>query len=240
MTINEMTTRTGNLPATFGDDPYLDYGIEAATAGANFLNFDPRGGNGFFYGQDATPLPLGTRLAANMAGVRVGWMRWVDKKADKAMSLLSERRKITRDDLDAEIPDAPWKEAVQIEFVDTQGQQYIFSKDSVGAVKGVKKLCYDFARERRSRPGQIPVVELQQHWYPHPKFNKVWEPDFPIVDWVDETTLAPVGNGEDGAAEAPVDHLTPTEVPPFLEEEKPVETKASKPVPVLKAKSPRF
>ena len=33
MTINEVTTRSGGAVASFSDDPYLDYGIEAATAG---------------------------------------------------------------------------------------------------------------------------------------------------------------------------------------------------------------
>jgi hypothetical protein len=235
MTINEVTTQTGGLPTNFSDDPYLDYGIEAATAGASFLKFD-RTGAGFTYGIDNTPLPLGTRLAANMAGVRVGWLKWLDGKPEKVLNLVSERRKISKDDLGPDDPDAPWKEAAELELVDNTRQQYIFSTSSFGGTKGVKKLCYDFARERRSRPGQIPVVELGQHWYPHPKYNKVWEPDFTIVDWVDETTLAPAGKPEE---EAP-DHLTPTEEVPFVDEEKPTETKASKPVPVLKAKGPRF
>lgn len=252
MTINEVTTQTGGLPANFSDDPYLDYGIEAATAGASFLKFD-RSGNGFTYGMDSTPLPLGTRLAANMSGVRVGWLKWVDGKPEKVLSLITERRKVGRDELGDDDPalwevagQDPWKPAAELELVDAQGQQYIFSTSSFGGTKGVKKLCYDFARERRSRPAQVPLIELGQHWYPHPKFSKVWEPDFVIVDWVDETTLAPVynapghGTGEyadPAEAETPFDiqENTPEPAPG-----KPVETMEKKPVPVLKAKTPRF
>jgi hypothetical protein len=85
----------------------------------------------------------------------------------------------------------------------------------------------------------VPLVELGQHWYPHPKFSKVWEPDFNIVDWVDETTLTPAGQQANGEADAdiPFDLAGNTPEPPA---EKPVETAAKKPVPVLKAKSPRF
>ena len=252
MMLNEVTTQTGGLPATFGDDPYMDYGIEAATAGASFLKFD-RSGNGFTYGMDGTPLPLGTRLAANMSGVRVGWLKWVDGKPEKVLSLITERRKVGRDELGDDDPalwevpgQDPWKQAAELELVDSVGQQYIFSTSSFGGTKGVKKLCYDFARERRSRPGQVPLVELGQHWYPHPKFSKVWEPDFAIVDWVDETTLAPASsNGEaeadpfeseQEAADRVAAQQNRVEPPP----EKPVETTEKKPVPVLKAKSPRF
>ena len=77
-------------------------------------------------------------------------------------------------------------------------------------------------------------MELGQHWYPHPKFSKVWEPDFNIVDWVDETTLTPAG--QQAEQTDPFD-LENTPEPPA---EKPVETAAKKPVPVLKAKTPRF
>ena len=202
-----------------------------------------RDGQGFTYGMDGAPLALGTRLAANMAGVRTGWLKWVDGKPEKVLSLLSERRKIERDELGDhdqslwEMPGQdPWKQAAELELVDGSGQQYIFSTSSFGGTKGVKKLCYDFARERRSRPGQVPLIELGQHWYPHPKFSKVWEPDFSIVDWVDEQTLAPAAQAEADPFEAEPDQENTVEPP----QEKPVETAAKKPVPVLKAKGPRF
>jgi|KBSMisStaDraftv2_1062788.scaffolds.fasta_scaffold77364_2 hypothetical protein len=248
MTLTDVTTRTSNLPANFSDDPYLDYGIEAATAGANFLKFS-RNGQGFTYGMDGAPLPLGTRLAANMAGVRVGWLKWVDGKPEKVLSLVTERRKISRDELGDNDPalwempgQDPWKQAAELELVDGSGQQYIFSTSSFGGTKGVKKLCYDYARERRSRPGQVPLVELGQHWYPHPKFSKVWEPDFNIIDWVDETTLTPAGQQADGRGGSadPFDLDAPQENTVEAPAEKPVETAAKKPVPVLKAKTPRF
>ena len=86
------STRTSNLPANFSDDPYLDYGIEAATAGANFLKFS-RDGQGFTYGMDSTPLPLGTKLAANMAGVRVGWLKWLDGKPELPRADLAPEQK---------------------------------------------------------------------------------------------------------------------------------------------------
>jgi hypothetical protein len=85
-------------------------------------------------------------------------------------------------------------------------------------------------------------VELGQHWYPHPKFSKVWEPDFAMIDWVDETTLTPSGqqaDGQGGEAEPPFD-LDVQEITSEPPAGKPVETAAKKPVPVLKAKTPRF
>ena len=111
MTLTDVTTRSGSLPANFSDDPYLDYGIEAATAGANFLKFS-RDGQGFTYGTDSTPLPLGTKLAANMAGVRVGWLKWQDGKPEKVLSLVTERRKVTRDEL-GDLDPALWERSTR-------------------------------------------------------------------------------------------------------------------------------
>jgi hypothetical protein len=73
-------------------DPYVAYGLKAGTAGGQYLSFK----NGeFLYGQNASVLPLGTRLAANMAGLRVGWRKWRGGTLEDDLTVpLVERRPV--------------------------------------------------------------------------------------------------------------------------------------------------
>ena len=74
MTANELEilTKTGTL-SPFGGDPFSAYGAKVSVGNHQFLTFK----NGeYLYGQNANVLPLKTRLAANMPGLRVGWRRW--------------------------------------------------------------------------------------------------------------------------------------------------------------------
>jgi hypothetical protein len=242
MTINEVTTQTGGAIANFSDDPFMDFGIEAATAGATFLKFE-KDGSGYTYGQDRKLLPHGTKLLANMGSMRTGWVRWQGgMPTDKVLNLVAERRpKVSREelgDLDPQMwedrTNDPWKEAAELDLADGYGQKYIFSTTSGGGLKAVKKLSYDYARERRSRPGQMPLIELSGDYYEHPKYGKTHVPVLTIVDWVDADSIASARGGS-------IDEPLPAQeksTDPVVE--KPTETKSKGPVPVLKAKGPRF
>ena len=85
------------------------------------------------------------------------------------------------------------------DVTDGSGEQYAFPLSGVGGIRAAKALILDYGKGRRSRPGQLPLVELQSGSYPHPKYGKIHHPILTIVGWVDEDSLKPVEDvGGDG------------------------------------------
>ena len=89
---NLPTSQTGGgAVATAADyNPYAAYGEQATGGARNIIKF--RKGR-FFYGQDDIEIPLGTRMIANMAEAKVGWVRWWDgRPTDEVMVLIGGNR----------------------------------------------------------------------------------------------------------------------------------------------------
>lgn len=199
MTRTEITEYQTNLPAANGEvDPFLAYGQAHAFAEGQYLSFK----NGeWLYGMNQEVLPLGTKLAVNMAGMRVGWRRWENRQVvDDRTSLLTEMRPLLprhslgdNDKSMWEQPDRdPWQNTSIVEMVSGDGEKYIYATGSYGGRKCLGDLCTAFAKERRLRPGQLPLVSLGAGSYDHKSYGKTWEPVLTIVGWVLEDTLEPV------------------------------------------------
>ena len=188
----------GTAVAVPGGDPYSSYGAKVGVQG-NFLTFK----NGeFLYGQDAKELPIGTKLAANMPGLRIGWRRWWDDQVtDDFTELLTDQRPIaprnTLGDLDESLwkrdqsgrPFDPWQLTNVLELVDGEGERYIYSTGSKGGINAIGRLCKEYGKLYRQRPGQIPIIELGNDHYMHKEYGKTYVPDFKIVGWTDENAL---------------------------------------------------
>jgi hypothetical protein len=186
-------------------DPYVAYGLKAGTAGGQYLSFK----NGeFLYGQNASVLPLGTRLAANMAGLRVGWRKWRGGSLEDDLTVpLAERRPIEArnalGDNDRSLwdrgPDGkerdPWQFTNILELADSDGQNFIYSTGSKGGINAITQLCAEYGRLYRQKPGMTPIITLGNDFYIHPEYGKTYVPRFEIVNWV-----APGGDatGDDG------------------------------------------
>ena len=86
---NVPATQTGGAVANPDDyNPYAAYGEQATGGARNIIKF--RKGR-FFYGQDDIEIPLGTRMIANMAEAKVGWVRWWDgRPTDEVMVLIGD------------------------------------------------------------------------------------------------------------------------------------------------------
>ena len=193
-------TTTGNHALTAGTDPYAAYGAKSGPTGL-YLSFK----NGeFLAGQNGEVVPIGTRLAANMAGLRIGWKCWKDSRvADEVMQFLADGMPaMRRSDLGDEdrskwevnddgTPRDPWQFTNELTLADGKGQQYIFSTSSRGGTGAISKLCAEYSELRRQRgPGMVPIVELANDFYIHPKYKKTYVPVFNIALWADENTLA--------------------------------------------------
>lgn len=192
--MSNLSTMSGNRTAIATEgDPYSSYGAKVGLQG-NFLTFK----NGeFTFGPDARTLPMGTRLAVNMPGLRIGWRRWFGGQlTDDLTELLSKQPQIERreqlgsndhalweKDGDGK-PRDPWSLSNVIEFIDGDGEQYVYASAAKGAINAIGQLCKEYGMLYRQRPGQIPIIELAADFYMHPVYKKTFVPVFvPIVGW---------------------------------------------------------
>lgn len=207
--MSDVMVRGSTALTTPGGDPFSSYGAKVGIQGT-FLTFK----NGeFLAGQDQAEVPIGTRLAVNMQGLRVGWRRWFkDELTDDLTELLVDQMPLKQrnelGDLDEKLWDSddkgnprdPWQFTNVIEFVSTEGETYIYSTGSKGGLGAIGKLCKAYGKEYRQRPGQVPVIDLERDSYNHKTYGKTYFPVFNLVDWVDEDALDAIA-GEKPAEE---------------------------------------
>jgi len=219
---NQLSTQAqAALPAAvMGGDPFAAYGAKVGQQGL-FVTF--KAGE-FMAGQNAETIPLGTRLAANVAGLRIGWKRWFGSQVtDDMLELLIDQKPIaprnTLGDLDPALwelddqgqPRDPWQLTNELSFSDSEGQIYIYATASKGGIGAIGRLCASYGKLYRQKPGLTPVVELGADSYMHPKYKKTYFPVFEIVDWVDADEAA--GPAEEEAGSTQAEAAAPAQVP---------------------------
>ena len=217
MTEHELALQQSRAIAT-GIDPFAAFGAKnRPVGGANFLSFK----NGeWLYGTNDSMLPLGTRLAANMTGLRVGWRKWwaaqvVDDRTSLLVEQVPSEPRAALGDMDQEMwelspegkPRDPWVMTHMIELVDVKaGTAYLYTTSSKGGQGCIGNLCEAYSKLGRQRPaGYTPIVENDNDFYTHSQYGKTYVPVLTIVGWLDE-------KGElaaDAAAQS-----EPTPVPP--------------------------
>lgn len=190
-----------SVPAQIGPDPYTSYAAKAIQQQGLFLTFK----NGeFLAGQDGTEVKIGTRLAANMEGLMIGWRRWFGGQVtDDLLELLSDQKPLPRreslGDNDPALwekddrsgaPRDPWMFTNSLQMVDNAGEIYIYSTGSKGGLNAIGKLCKAYGLEYRMRPGMIPVIELANDFYMHAKYGKTYVPVFNLVGWTKADKLS--------------------------------------------------
>lgn len=195
------------------NDPYTAYGSKVGTTG-QYLSF--KAGE-FLSGQNAEELPIGSKLVANMPGLRMGWRRWFSGSvSDDLTELLSESPTLQKRSELGDMDQAKWEKDDRGESRDpwqltnilelSDGQQtYIFSTGSKGGINAIGRLCRDYGKERRQRPGMLPIIELSRDSYMHPQYKKVYTPDFKIVGWTDADNPSLSGGGSQGEGTHPLD-----------------------------------
>lgn len=186
-----------NEIVNIGPDPYTSYAAQVVQQQGMFLTFK----NGeFLAGQDNYELKIGTRLAANVAGLMIGWRRWFGARVtDDRMELLSAQiPRPSRSSLGDNDPDLweqderngtkrdPWQFTNTLQLVDAQGEVYLFSTGSKGGLNAIGKLCKAYGLEYRQRPGMVPIIELANDFYNHATYGKTYVPVFNLIDWANE------------------------------------------------------
>jgi hypothetical protein len=207
------TGNSSTAVAVHGADPFSSYGARVGQTGL-FLTFK----NGeFLAGQNAEEIAIGTRLAANVAGLRIGWKRWFGGQVtDDLLVPLVEQQPLqprnTLGDLDQQlwerdektkVPRDPWQLTNELIMVDAEGQEYIYATASKGGIGAIGRLCKEYGKLYRQKPGMVPIIALGNDHYMHKEFGKTYVPEFQIVDWADETSLQAIESEAAPAIEPP-------------------------------------
>ena len=201
---NVPTTQSGGSAVANPDDynPYAAYGDQATGGARNIIKF--RMGR-YFYSQDDIEIPVGTRLIANMAGAKVGWVRWWDgRPTDEVMVLIADgvaplrRSELGDDDRgqwetdDRGDPKDPWQFTNHLPLKGPEtGDEFLFATSTRGGIGAIGAFAKTYGTAYRQKPGKLPVVELQASDYAHPNkaYGRVDVPVFELVDWADEVDL---------------------------------------------------
>lgn len=217
--MNHVSTITGGTALTApGFDPFAAYGQEAAGNTGDFLKFSK---GEWLKGQNDDEIKLGTRLAANLEELSVGWIQWADKKpVERRMGLLAQGHVPERRpelglldqgawevDKDGK-PQDPWSFTNEIPVVDlVTGEQMIISMSSKGGIGAIGTLCKAYGRERPARiaAGQVPVIELQRDSYKHREYGKTYVPVMLLADWIENGSVPEPSNEDDEQAELPME-----------------------------------
>lgn len=206
------TNSSGGAVAGYGAyDPYSAYG-EQASSQKTFLKYQK---GEWTYGQNDTEVAIGTRLVANMAGLKAGWVKWWDgKPAEEQLEFVSAgvappTRKSLGDTDPGEWekdnegrPRDPWQFTNTLPMKDAaSGEEYVFSTSSRGGIGAIGALCKEYGKAYRMKPGMLPVIELGSDSYKHPTYGKVHTPLLKLVEWVKEADL--LSEAEPAPAEEP-------------------------------------
>jgi hypothetical protein len=196
---NDLTPTGGG-----GDDPYSAYAAKVVQQEGTFLSFKT---GEWLYGKDGDSLSLGTKLIANLPGLKIGWLRWQNKQVtDDRMELLTTQtirlRREELGDLDETLwdidsatgkPRDPWRFTNALQLSTDDAEVYIYGTSSKGGLNAIGRLCQVYGREYRQRPNMLPIVELQKDFYMHQTYGKTYFPVFNVVGWTssDNPTTTP-------------------------------------------------
>jgi hypothetical protein len=180
-----------NFPTTQTDDSW-DHAAAESThriIRGTLLKF--RNGN-WSRGKEGTNLNEGTRLVA--LDTAAAWVKWSDGKPIEYRLRQPGHRLPDRDDLgdgdkrywgtggDGK-PIDPWQNTRFVYFVDlATGEEYTFSTSTWGGRSAISDLADQIQRERYSRPGVVPVVELRAAQM-LTKFGTKSKPFFKVINW---------------------------------------------------------
>ena len=165
-------------------------------------------------GQEKEEIECGTRMAAHMNSLCVGFQKWEDNRpTDQTMGPiakgfvppkreeLGDTDKSRWDTFDDGRPKDPWQftnTIVLVELDDT-ANMYTFSTASRGGLDAIGQLSLKYGERLRAHPDEVPVVELDRDAYKHAdrKVGEVRVPILKIVDWIPLKDLPPLDDSEE-------------------------------------------
>jgi hypothetical protein len=168
----------------------------------------------FRAGQEEEQIDVGTRMAAHMSSLCVGFQKWADSRpADRVMGPvaqgyvppkrdeLGDTDKSRWDTFDDGRPRDPWQFTNTIVLVDMEtGDLFTFSTASRGGLDAIGQLALKYGERLRQHPDDAPVVELGCSSYQHSdrKIGEVRIPVLKLVDWIPLKDLPPLDSEVQG------------------------------------------
>lgn len=244
---NEVATRSRtDLAQESAFDPFAVAAGDMGGASALYAKFNGNSGE-FTYGSQSEEIEKGERMAANVAGARKGWICWVDSEvAEEIMVPIIQGVPPREDQLKDHGPYKTyddgtkdgWSEQFAIDFrllgEAHDGAEITYKTSTKSAMRPLGDLLKQYAREYKSHPGCVPIVEFGKGDYmpKEKKHGKKYFPTFKIVDWVDEDELMST-YGEGNQVEEGDDNDNLIEAPKTTAPAK-KETKAAAPAPTKK------
>jgi hypothetical protein len=186
-------------------NPFIQYGQGAA--GRNFVGdlllFSKFGE--YTAGQDRDEVPLGTRLAAHMSSLCIGWQRWEDNRPVETImgpveegfvppkrNTLGYLDKTQWDTFDDGREKDPWTFTnTLILSAGSEPRFYTFSTSSKGGIGALGKLSLQYGEHLRQKPNEAPIIEIGRISYDHDDktIGEVRKPVFTIVGWTPTANL---------------------------------------------------
>jgi hypothetical protein len=183
---NALTPTTNNLPADGWDAAAND--SSASPAKGSSIKFDA---GAYFIGREKTLVDESRQFVA--IDVREGWlflkkdcpaeysMRAIDGPKPPRPSSFANPSEWP-DGLDRK-PNDPWRYAKFLYLLDpVSAEVFTFTSSTTGGRIGLSDLCAQIQLMRRTRPGAVPIVELQSRQM-KTKFGMKPRPFFQVVGW---------------------------------------------------------
>lgn len=162
----------------------------AVPAPMGFLKMDKSGD--WCQGAEGDPIPDGTQFAVNPESFQRGYVAWADTSNGAPANKLDERMY----SVFAELPDSGtppagsrgWEaqfgfglKAINGKFA---GTELLYRASSDGGKRAISALTTEIAEGAELNPGKIPLIVLDNRWYKHASYGKIFVPVFKIVKWV--------------------------------------------------------
>jgi hypothetical protein len=198
--------------ANIGPNPFEAYGN--ATVNNHIVGQLLKFSKGdYLAGQDNTEIPPGTKLAAIMDQLMVGWIKWQgNKPVDHVMGLVAsgyvppKRAELGDDDDETwETDDTgkrrdPWQYSNYLIVVDQKEKTpFTFTTSSKGGIGAIGELCKFYGKAMRERPNDYPVIKLAVGSYQH-RDKSLGRIKFPIFEPAGWAAKAPLLKLLEGAA----------------------------------------
>lgn len=162
---------------------------QISSDGGQFLKLSKAGV--WNYGADEIEMEEGALLAINPESFSEGYIAW---DRDNPGGPLGEEMTSCMDDPVAKgsLPDvgAPWTEQVAFQAVVINGEdagvELIYKTSSKGGIKAFNKLINEILRHLEENPGDdkiVPIIELGNDSYKHPKYGRIYTPVLTIAQW---------------------------------------------------------
>ncbi len=154
----------------------------------------------YYAGTQDEEIPLGTRFAAIMNSLMVGWVCWqgnvpIEQQMGPVCEGHQPKRRNELGDLDEDKwerddegePRDPWAFTNYLVMRRIEDSElFTFTTTSKGGLGAIGELCKAHGKHIRQRPDQDPVIELDAGSYLHRDRarGRIKIPVFTIVDWI--------------------------------------------------------